>query len=636
MRSGHDLKAQLDVAQKITHIGSWEWNVRTNRVAWSDELYRIYGLEPQSCDITLESFLARVHPDDRESTMTAVRAALRDGGKFAYPERIVRPDGSVRYLETVGETVADELGAIIGLVGTCRDVTETHALDEELRLHADIVRMVQIGLSVWSIGDPGDPNTFRLVAFNPAAEKVAREPLVGVLGRTLREILPYAKNGLFEHALATTARDGGVHEAIIERSKGDKDPTRALSIKAFPLPGGRVGVAAEDITTAMRARALQQAEQHVLERIARGFPLPEVLDALARVVEEHTRPATVSILLLDDDGEHIRHGAAPTLPRGYTRGIDGAAIGPKAGSCGTAAWRKEPVYVTDIETDPLWDDYRELAARFGLRACWSTPILSSDGHVLGTFALYYREPRGPRDEDKRLIARATEIAGIAIQRSRLETRLRDLSAHAERAREEERSGIARELHAELGQGLTALKLDVAWLGRHTDGALAEKLRSMSSLCDQLIGSTQRMSSELRPGLLDSVGLVAALESHAHELSERTGIACTVESTMGEAQTDRETSTALFRIVQEALTNVTRHAKARHVEVRLERVGEALRVEVRDDGIGIARERIEGPRSLGLLGIRERARRLGGTAEITSAAGKGTVLTVTVPFVERPA
>src|SRR5918997_3073930 len=122
-----------------------------------------------------------------------------------------------------------------------------------------------------------------------------------------------------------------------------------------------------------------------------------------------------SVLLLSEDGEHVRHGAAPSLPPEYVKAIDGSPIGPKHGSCGTAMYRGEPVVVTDIVSDPLWEEYKDLAVSNGLRACWSTPILSGRGKVLGSFAMYYKEPRTPTGDEANLTEVATRIAGLAIE-----------------------------------------------------------------------------------------------------------------------------------------------------------------------------------------------------------------------------
>jgi PAS domain S-box-containing protein len=165
---------------------------------------------------------------------------------------------------------------------------------------------------------------------------------------------------------------------------------------------------------ARESSRLLKGQNETLELIARGAPLRDTLDFLLRFIEAQCPGMLCSILLLDRDGVHVRHGAAPSLPESYTHAIDGERIGPSAGSCGTAAFRKEPVIVEDIASDPLWDNYRDFALAHGLRACWSTPILDSQGRVLGTFALYFRTPCGPTKRHRDLIDLATKTAAIAI------------------------------------------------------------------------------------------------------------------------------------------------------------------------------------------------------------------------------
>src|SRR6266478_5651604 len=169
-----------------------------------------------------------------------------------------------------------------------------------------------------------------------------------------------------------------------------------------------------------RAEALLSEEKRLLEMIAKGNSISMILDALCRLVEELSEGSLASILLLDPDGNRLWHGAAPSLPKSYIEAIDGGFIGPAAGSCGTAAYRKEPVIVSDIAQDPLWADYRDLALPHGLRACWSTPVLASDGRVLGTFAIYSREPRSPTPQQQNIIEQITDLASIAIERKRAE------------------------------------------------------------------------------------------------------------------------------------------------------------------------------------------------------------------------
>jgi GAF domain-containing protein len=160
---------------------------------------------------------------------------------------------------------------------------------------------------------------------------------------------------------------------------------------------------------------LQEGQERVREMIAANAPLSEILETLVLMIEAQSPHMLCSVLLLSEDGNHIRHGAAPNLPEQYVEAVNGAPIGPKVGSCGTAMYRGEPVVVTDIASDPLWEDYRELAVGTGLRACWSTPIMSRRGKVLGSFAMYYRRPQSPTAVEARLTEIATKLAAEAIE-----------------------------------------------------------------------------------------------------------------------------------------------------------------------------------------------------------------------------
>jgi len=171
-----------------------------------------------------------------------------------------------------------------------------------------------------------------------------------------------------------------------------------------------------DITDRKRAESLVGGQTRLLEMIATGASLPDVLDSLTRMIEEHSTGMLCSILLLDQNGINLRHGAAPSLPETYNSAINGLALGPNVGSCGTAAYLGKPIIVSDIASDPLWTEFRDLALSHELRACWSTPILSTNGSVLGTFAMYYCEPNSPSPQDLQLAGIATHIAGVAIER----------------------------------------------------------------------------------------------------------------------------------------------------------------------------------------------------------------------------
>jgi CBS domain-containing protein len=179
-----------------------------------------------------------------------------------------------------------------------------------------------------------------------------------------------------------------------------------------------------DVSGRHREHALLEFSNAVLGRISTGAPLSEVLTHIVGEIEAQEAGTYASLLLLDETGRHLAGGIAPSLPAAYGAAIDGAAIGPRAGSCGTAAWRRAEVFVGDIASDPLWIDYKTLAAEHGLAACWSTPILSARGDVLGTFAIYWRTPRtavGP--EVRRYVVAATALAAVAIENTRREVHL---------------------------------------------------------------------------------------------------------------------------------------------------------------------------------------------------------------------
>ncbi|MBL0939337.1 MAG: PAS domain-containing protein [Gemmatimonadaceae bacterium] len=187
-------------------------------------------------------------------------------------------------------------------------------------------------------------------------------------------------------------------------------------------------VAAREVRERQRYETRMAGQHRILEHVAHGETLSISLDEIVRFIETQVPDMLGSILLLDSEGTRLHHGAGPSLPAEYMAAIDGATIGPAAGSCGTAAFTNVPVYVEDIATDARWTDYKHLALPHGLRACWSTPIRTASGEVLGTFAMYFRRPALPRQEHLILVEIATQLASIAITRARTEQALRESEA----------------------------------------------------------------------------------------------------------------------------------------------------------------------------------------------------------------
>lgn len=238
------------------------------------------------------------------------------------------------------------------------------------------------------------------------------------------------------------------------------------------------------------------------------------------------------------------------------------------------------------------------------------------------------------------VHRALREAGERADRKRAEDRLREsheqlraLSVYLQYVREEERTRIAREVHDELGQALSGLKMDLAWVGSRLPRnlrLLRDRIKSMSSHIDTTIQSVRRIATELRPGILDDLGLVAAIEWQANEFQNRTGIKCTVTTTLNESMYDADLNTAFFRIFQETLTNVMRHANATRVEVHSTEQDGNLILTIRDNGRGITQAEMNDTRSIGILGMGERAALLGGEVELRGEPGKGTIVTVKIP------
>jgi signal transduction histidine kinase len=227
----------------------------------------------------------------------------------------------------------------------------------------------------------------------------------------------------------------------------------------------------------------------------------------------------------------------------------------------------------------------------------------------------------------------TDRLGKEDEFRRSTEQLRELSARLQSVREEERTHLARAIHDELGQALTGLKMDVAWLQKHLDQqppALLEKTQAMSNLIDIIVQAVRRIATELRPGILD-LSLLATIEWQLQEFQTRSGIQGKLISGLEETTLDSDGATTVFRIFQEILTNVTRHAQASQIEVSIAENSTFLTLQVRDNGRGISESDIHSPKSIGLLGMRERARLRAGEVHFQGIPGQGTTVTVRLPL-----
>jgi PAS domain S-box-containing protein len=260
-----------------------------------------------------------------------------------------------------------------------------------------------------------------------------------------------------------------------------------------------------DVTGQRIAETLRTGQNELLEMIARGAPLPDILDKLLRLIEGQAPGLVCTVLLLDEDSMTMRGGVAPSLPPGFMRAFDGLAIGPEVGSCGRALFCREPVVAADIRRDPRWNDWRDVAMGQGLHACWAMPIMSDPQTVLGSFAIYYRDVRLPRADDERLIAVAVYLAGIAIERTRREAELARHRDHLE----------------ELVAARTAELRSAKERAELASAELAAALDDLRKTQDELVR---------RDKLAALGGLVAGV---AHELNTPIGNTLTIASAMSE-------------------------------------------------------------------------------------------------------
>jgi PAS domain S-box-containing protein len=467
-------EAYLAEAQRLSHTGSFGWKPSTGDIIWSEETFRIFEHD-RATKPSVEVILRRVHPEDVASVTQTIERAVQDGKDFEHECRLLMPDGAVKHLYVVARPERDESGEF-EFVGAVMDTTESKHAEEALRRSESYLEEAQrlSHTGSWA-GTPGpgelrywSEECFRVLGFDPHAGLPRVETF-------FQRVHPddISKMQVMENA--ARERTGFEFDYRIIHPSGEIRDIHTIGHPVFSPAGDLVEFVGTviDITERKRAEAMRVGESRILEMIARDAPVEETLEKLVQVVEGQFAGLLCSVLLLDEDGQHLRHGAAPSLPSAYTEAIDGLCIGPKAGSCGTAMYRREPIVVTDILQDPLWEAYRDVVKPYGLRACWSTPILSSAGKVLGSFAMYYREPRSPGSPETRALEMATHLAGIAIERKLAREEREGLrQAQEDLARinrvttmGELTASLAHEIRQPISAALTNAKTCLRWLAR---------------------------------------------------------------------------------------------------------------------------------------------------------------------------
>jgi PAS domain S-box-containing protein len=365
-----------------------------------------------------------IHPEDRDWATNFCIDATQAKRAHDFEYRMVAADGRIVWLHDV-VTVVVENDRPVRLRGVMLDITERKRAEEELKESEERYRvLVEFSPNSICVHRDGE-----LLYVNPAAVRLFgvanRDELVGrsVLDFIHPDSLPVVRERIRQVGAGETA------PLIEEKFVTVNGEVRDVEVTAIPIiyeraPAAQVMI--RDISERKRSEALLAGEKRLLEMIATGVPLKEILNTLCLIIEEQHRGTLASVLLLNPDGVHLDPVAGPSLAKEWMKQMENLPIGPCAGSCGTAAYRGAPVTVSDIATDPLWDvpEHRTAALKHGLRASWSNPVFSPKGKVLGTFCMYYREMRSPNAQDLELLELATHLVQVALERDRAEAALR--------------------------------------------------------------------------------------------------------------------------------------------------------------------------------------------------------------------
>ena len=408
----------LRIAGSAARLGGWYVDMSDLRLVWSEEVAAIHG-RPAGYAPSVEDGISYYPPEYQARVREVFTACSEQGTAYDEQLELLTASGHRVWVRVVGLPVFDAEGKVVRVQGAIQDISERKQQERRLRESEQRMR-TSVESAFDCIITMGEDGT--IVEFNAAAERTFGHARADVVGRKLADvIIPAALRGAHDagmrHFLDTGEQRvlGRRLEVPAIRADGEQIMVE-LSIAEVESATGRAFTGfIRDITASKMARQLEDGQRAILAGIASRRPLAETLEATARLFQLKYPDGLCSILLLDEAGERVLIGAAPDLPERFNLALHGQRIGPQAGSCGTAAWRGERVVVTDVRTDPLWESYRALAEDHGLRACWSTPVMSAQGRVLATFATYYRKPHAPGEDELALVDSLVALVATAVE-----------------------------------------------------------------------------------------------------------------------------------------------------------------------------------------------------------------------------
>lgn len=485
----HAREERLTLIMESANDGLWDWDLIENKVDFSPRWKHILGYEEHEITPQYESWEQLIHPADRARVLAAIAAHLNgETEQYQVEHRLRHRDGSYRWILARGRATRDEQGRPVRMSGSHTDITEQKEAEAELQYRIALENIIT-GISTQFINlapDDVDEGILRALEtigrytavdrsyvflFSGARTEMSCtnewcaegvEPQCHRLQGVPVKEMPWTNRQLMSgHVLHIPRVADMPPEAEADRLEFERQGIQSLVVVPMMYRGEAIGflgfdavltektwpeptiallkIVGEIFVNALenkRALKIQAGQQQFLELLATGGGFHETLQALVEIIEEQWPGMEALILLLDEDGRHLHVGAAARLPKAYTDSIEGMEIGPMAGSCGTAAYTRERVIVEDIATDPRWDNLRDLAVEHGLGACWSEPVLSADGEVLGTFAMYYHSRRAPSEAELQTIQVAAHLVGIAVKHKRAQDALNTAYATLEQRVEE--------------------------------------------------------------------------------------------------------------------------------------------------------------------------------------------------------
>lgn len=665
----------LAAAEKLARLGSWEWDIVKDAVTWSDEMYRIYGLDPAVFGASYKAFLILVHPDDRSRVDGTIQQAFRDKTPFTFYHRIIRPDDEVRILLAQGQPLLNEAGELVKMFGTGQDVTEQKEAEARLEYQTQqLVALNKMGQTVTATLDlehvfervltelmpllkadgifillrDGDELVF--VATNEkwmnalkgrrvsAATGVASEVLrtgkaTWVYGaevgqrvyKEIRETAGYQPKVLMAAPLRFHGDLIGVMEATHHKDEGFAEADLRLLEAAAAWTAIAIGNAGL-FETQQQARQTAESLRDANLKLTQTLDLPTIINTLLAHLEDLIGSDKSCVLFPEGGKLHVWAARGRWAQREGSL-IEFNRIPPLTEICN----HKQSILVYDTVAVENWP---VLTGNMQQTRSWlGVPLLASD-RILGIYIAAHTQPN-MFDERHRLVAEAlTGQAAIAVQNARLfeevrvsRERLYRLNQQVVNAQEEERRRVSRELHDEAGQALTALKitLDLMRLSAENE-EMAQQLREAVAMTDQTMEQIRLLAHALRPPVLDTFGLNASLEGLCSDFARRTQLTVQYSGTELPPLSDPVTI-SFYRFLQEALTNIAKHAAAQNIEVTLAyaNLTQQVCLTVADDGKGITTtETLEEMSSgVGLTGMQERFELLGGKVTIESQIGQGT-------------